>query len=344
MKTKPKPYFLQTSEWSQFWLESSQKQHFIHYISYETDGITLSAYCYEYPWHLGKSFLYIPKGPIFQIKGDFSKKKLAQAYKSFLAKIVALAKQNKSVFIKIDFDYNFTNLIDIDSNENLLKFTKSVTDQSVQISKKTLQYLSTMILDCSNLQKNEDQFKFVESNKDFWSQTNENIRRYTRKSLKQNWIIDTSKTTQNFDDFWQVYQSTAQRQGFAIHPKTYFQSMFAKEFVRIIVLKDETGLPHCCWFGILLDSTLYYLYGGNDDYSFSHHGQYLAHLIALQSAANEEAKNYDLGGYDSEKGFGKFKEGYRGKIVKFLGPLDIILEPLIYTTLNKFINILKAFK
>jgi lipid II:glycine glycyltransferase (peptidoglycan interpeptide bridge formation enzyme) len=344
MNTDQKPYFLQTSQWSQFWLESAAASHHVHYISHKSQDVELSAYLYQYPWYLGKSFLYIPKGPLFKIKNDLTKEQLTQEYKIFLTKIIEFAVQNKQVFIKLDFDYNITDLLYLHDNSSLSELIKNFTNKVVRISKKSLQYLSTMILDCGKLQKDDDPSKFIASNSDFWSRTNENIRRYTRKSLKQNWTVDTSKTSQNFEDFWQVYQSTAHRQDFAIHPKCYFQAMFAKDFVRIIVLKDELGKPHCCWFGVVLEGTLYYLYGGNDEYSFSHQGQYLAHLVALQIAANEEIYSYDLGGYDPEKGFGKFKEGYRGKIVQFLGPIDIVLQPTAYTAVNTMIEIGRKLK
>jgi lipid II:glycine glycyltransferase (peptidoglycan interpeptide bridge formation enzyme) len=339
-----KPYFIQTKEWSEFWLQSAHKNHDSHYFEHKSKLVDIAAFTYQYPWYIGKYFLYIPKGPTFKVNSEITKEQLIAEYKIFLAKITEFAAQNKCVFIKLDFDYNFTDLLYIDSNNTILKFVESTTKHKTVLSTKSLQYLSTMLLDCHGLSKNDNLPHFLEDNKHFYSQTNENVRRYTRKSLKQNWQIETSKTTENFEHFWQVYESTAKRQSFAIHTKSYFETMFASEFVRIIVLKDEQNIPHCCWFGVAFGETLYYLYGGNDDYSFTHQGQYLAHLVALQIAAKEKLLSYDLGGYDSEKGFGKFKEGYRGKVVKFLGPVDIVLQPLVYNTLNKLINTVKRIR
>lgn len=341
---KSQPYFLQTSQWSQFWQESAEKNHQVYFISHKSKDIELSAFVYKYPWHFGKSFLYVPKGPILKIINDLEKPQILCEYKNFLSKITDFAAQNKCIFIKLDFEYIFTNLLDIKDTSNILELHKKATKFEVLLSTKSLQYLSTMIIGCTNLQKNDDLAEFLESNKSFWNQTNENIRRYTRKSLKQSWKINISKTTENFEDFWHVYQYTSKRQAFATHTKSYFETMFTKDFVRIIILKDEQGVPHCCWFGIILNETLYYLYGGNDDYSFSHQGQYLAHLVALQIAAKEEVKSYDLGGYDSQKGFGKFKEGYRGDIVNFLGPIDILLGSNTYRLINFIVDNGKKLK
>jgi lipid II:glycine glycyltransferase (peptidoglycan interpeptide bridge formation enzyme) len=255
-----------------------------------------------------------------------------------------LAKANNITYIKLDFDYHFTNLLDIKDNNQLLKFVSTHTTSKVVVSNKTIQYLSTALLDCSTLQYSDTIDDLMNINTSFWSKTNENIRRYTRKSLKQDWKIETGNTKDNFENFWSVYQSTANRQKFAIHPKSYFEKMLEHEFVRLIILKDSEGTPHSVWFGVEIDDTLYYLYGGNDDYSFDHYGQYLIHLVATQIAAQEKVKSYDLGGYDSSKGFGKFKEGYRGNIVTFLGPVDIILDPFYYHLIQTGIHALKRLK
>jgi lipid II:glycine glycyltransferase (peptidoglycan interpeptide bridge formation enzyme) len=344
MITVSKPYFIQTKDWSDFWLQSLDSNHQKHIINHKHADIEFCAIIYQYPWHLGQSFFYIPKGPVFVISGDISKAQILVQYQIFLQKIIALAEEKNIAFIKLDFDYQFTDLFDIADNTDLLQFISGNTKKRSIISQKTVQYLSTMLLDCQSLKYDKSLVNFVETNKDFWSKTNENVRRYTRKSLKQNWKIDTSKSKQNFEHFWSVYESTAKRQSFAIHPKSYFEKLFKQDFVRVIVLSDEKNEPHCCWFGISLQGTLYYLYGGNDDYSFAHQGQYLAHVVALQIASKEQIACYDLGGYDSEKGFGRFKEGYRGKIVGFLGPIDIILKVNRYSTMNIFLKTAKAIK
>jgi lipid II:glycine glycyltransferase (peptidoglycan interpeptide bridge formation enzyme) len=344
MSTLHLPYFLQTKDWTDFWIKSVDTKHQIHYISHESEEISLSAYIYHYPWHVKQTFLYIPKGPYIQVKKDIDHTALQREFRSFLTKITELAQKEKATFIKIDADDYFTSLLEIHSNDKLLHFIRSCTPHTSIISKKSLQYLSTMVLDCGDLVKEENPQQFLLSNSAFWSKTNENIRRYTRKSLKQNWSIDTDKTPENFEHFWQVYTHTAQRQEFAIHPKSYFEAMFKHDFVRIITLKDEQGVPHCCWFGVKIDDTLYYLYGGNDTYSFEHYGQYLMHLVATQIAAREGVKYYDLGGYDSTKGFGKFKEGYRGRIIQFLGPVDIVLKKPEYFAIFSGIQAIKMIK
>jgi lipid II:glycine glycyltransferase (peptidoglycan interpeptide bridge formation enzyme) len=105
----------------------------------------------------------------------------------------------------------------------------------------------------------------------------------------------------------------------------------------LITLSDENG-PQSVWFGVSFDDTMYYLYGGNTEVSFKKYGQYLVHLVATEIIARENLKKYDLGGYDSTKGFGKFKDGYRGEIVHALGPIDIILKKQLFTYINMFIS------
>ena len=339
------PYFVQTKEWADFWLSTMGKNHQAHYISYTFEGGEFGCWAYQYPWQLGQSFLYIPKGPVLLSFNADDSSRLSKEFCVFINKIVAHGESLGVVFVKIDFDYILTDSLGLKNDEQILNIVKQNVMCPSSLSAKTIQYLSTMILDCTELIKSDfddGPDNFYRQNQSFFGQTNENIRRYTRKSLTKNWVIDTTKTSENFEHFWSVYLATAHRQNFAIHPRDYFEKMLGQDFVRLIVLKDESGVPHCCWLGVKIGDTLYYLYGGNDSYSFENYGQYLIHLVALQIASNENVTKYDLGGYDNSKGFGKFKEGYRGEIVRFLGPIDILLKPVIYHSINKSIQIVKS--
>jgi SanA protein len=85
-----------------------------------------------------------------------------------------------------------------------------------------------------------------------------------------------------------------------------------------------------------------YLYGGNTAISRKRHGQYLIHLAALYLATQEDTQFYDLGGYDSDKGYGQFKEGYKGALRSFLGPVDLVCRPLVYNSLQGLIGLVKG--
>jgi lipid II:glycine glycyltransferase (peptidoglycan interpeptide bridge formation enzyme) len=324
-----KPYFLQTLEWAEFWKSAHDDKHSYQEFSYTCNEVTFTEIGYTYPWHFGQSFLYLPRFCVITARSNPTEQQIQTGLQEFLKIIIQKALSSNHTFIKLDTGFDFQQATGIQKNDDFKSLVQqNILDLTVTHSKKTLQYLATMVLDCSNLQvktATETYLDFYLNNKRFWGKTNENVRRYTKKSYSQNWKIDSSKTVENFEKFWLVYQHTAQKHDFGIHPKNYFETMIKHDFVRIITLSDEHGVQSV-WFGVVFDDTMYYLYGGNTDISFKKYGQYFIHLVATDLISQERLKSYDLGGYDPNKGFGKFKEGYRGEIITALRPIDIILK------------------
>jgi lipid II:glycine glycyltransferase (peptidoglycan interpeptide bridge formation enzyme) len=342
MEYLTKPYFHQSLQWARFWKSAHDNKHSFQQFSHSYYDITFTAIGYSYPWQFGQSFLYFPRFCSIISSKEPTQQEIQQGLKEFVMVITNQAQGH--TFIKIDTGFDFQTATGIQTNEDLIRpIQASSSKLSVSHSQKTLQYLSTMILDSTRLEEKkptETYLDFYLNNKGFWSKTNENVRRYTKKSSSQDWHIDSSKTQDNFEKFWQVYQHTAQKHDFGIHPKSYFKAMITHDFVRLITLSDDQGVQSV-WFGVVFDDTCYYLYGGNTDTSFKKYGQYFIHLVATDLISQEGLMSYDLGGYDPKKGFGKFKEGYRGKIVTALGPIDIILNSSLYNVTTHLIWLAK---
>lgn len=352
------PYFLQTQEWAEFWLQSSNfeqnKKHSFYTVSSSNHSIKKQEkiFIYEYPWQLKQKFWYIPKLYLPDNSSDYK-----NDFQEILNKIDELADFHKPTFIKVDFDYQwlnkleiFDNLANLDFVQKALKKTKK--PYKAELSIKNIQFLSTMTLDLDLIEsKNTKSFsnqydleslkQFWQFSEEFWKNTNQKTRRYSKKSLSKEWLIDTQKTTENFETFWRIYKETSKRQKFAIHSRIYTKMLFDQDFTRIIILRDFDNLPQCVWFGQISDQTLTYLYGGNSEESFEKYGQYLCHIVAIKIGVDNHLKFYDLGGYNPSLGFGKFKEGYKGEIRNFLGPIDIILKPLKFNFTNGLIKIAK---
>jgi lipid II:glycine glycyltransferase (peptidoglycan interpeptide bridge formation enzyme) len=185
--------------------------------------------------------------------------------------------------------------------------------------------------------------KFFENSKDFWASTSQKVRRYTRKAIanskEMGWKIQITKGKKGFDDkafvnFYSQYLLTSQRQNFVIQPRQYLSDLFENEFCYIVLIKDDFHNTLSVWMGIESEQTLTYLYGGNSQAGLDNHSQYLIQLVAIALAKNLDKNFYDLGGYDANKGFGQFKDGYKGHIRSFIGVVDIVLKPRLYKILN----------
>lgn len=342
--TKYPKYFLQTKEWGQFWLQANPSDHRFFSIQLDQDS---EVWVYEYPWQLGAKFWYIPRLD------------LGQKYRENLVKIINKAKNSKIVFIKTDFDDNWLETQKLQNNPDLISFLSGQNLQvQINLSHKKIQFTQTPVLDLGEILKNSETFtqaeiekptteklsQFYQNTQIFWANTNQNVRRYTKKSLTQGWQISTVKNDQTFQDFLKIYNQTKDRQNFAIQTNKYLKDLFNQQNSRLIVLYNSQNQPQSVWFGLVSEKSLTYLYGGNTEESFKRHGQYLLHLVAVAMGTAEKLRFYDLGGYDSSSGYGKFKENYRGRIRNFLGPIDFVLDKPKYSLISLLIKFIKVFR
>lgn len=340
----------------------------------------LKSIVYEFPWYFGEKFWYVPKLGVLETEDnseenewqDVSEENLKILLLKHLNEIQNLAKQKSMAYIKIDIEAGLCQKLKITNNGQLLKLVSHKINAKAKISSKKIQYVQTITLDLTaiagqNFQQIFDysdpdillktktelspnvfsaaNYKdFYNESQSFWKTTNSNIRRYTKKALDLEWTVSVEKSDQNFEAFWQVYNSTKDRQNFVIHSRDYVYRLFQKDNTHLIVLRDYSGNPQCVWFGMNWGNTLDYLYGGNNEYSFQNYGQYLIHLVAIHQAKSLGLKYYDLGGYEKNTGYGKFKENYKGELRTFVGPIDMPIKDLKYRLISRFVEFLKGLK
>lgn len=347
------PYFLQSKAWANFWKKANGSGHDAFFLSSESKP-EISSWVYQYPWQLNQNFWYIPRFPFSKSKSYHPKD-----VQEFFKKLIAKAKTENVTFIKLDFDDEFCQQLELNENADLKKLLKQMNlAAAVRISRKSIQFLQTSTLDLDSCLRGEAVYlakkavhiglnenipvssvkEIYDATTEFWNTTNQKIRRYTKKSFNYPWQISVDKSEQNFQAFIQVYALTKDRQDFAIQTTEYLRELFFTDQTRIIVLKSETGQPECVWFGYVSSDTITYLYGGNTSFSFQNQGQYLSHVVACTLAVAEGLRFYDLGGYNPKLGFGQFKEGYRGTIRTFLGPIDLVVKPWRYLFTNFIIT------
>jgi lipid II:glycine glycyltransferase (peptidoglycan interpeptide bridge formation enzyme) len=341
-------YFYQTQEWREFFLKANSSLHDVH----DIDFLGFNFQIFEYPLYAKQNFWYIPRG--FGQQNNIDSPKLLE----LLTYLKVLAQQNNDiVFIKFEIEdiyYNHS-----DENINSFQFLKEfLTNKHIQksenivISNRQIQYLSTIILDLSNLQVSkandltlEALSQLYEQNTDWFCQNLDKRTRYgTKQALSKNWNISSLKTKSNFDKFYDLLADTAIRQGFNIHSYQYLKTLFEMDFSRFFVLFDNNAEIKAGWMGVNIEGVYYNLFGANSQYSRDNYGQYLSHLLAIYLAKTEDVKYYDLGGLDNKSGFDLFKKGYKGQVINWLGPYDLILKPLKYNLYNQMREIKNLVK
>lgn len=348
-------YFLQTLNWANFWKEANPNNHqFFEIELKDKTGLVFDKLIvYEYPWYFKEKFWYVPRAFFSEVfKKTDSNGSDDLVFFSNFQKLLDQAKKKGICFLKIDLDSNQTKKYSWQSNQDFLNFIKTRLSVKTELSSRHIQFLQTMTLDLNQIKENKtftiqpvlkatELQSIFNADLAFWKKTNQNIRRYTKKSFEKNWKVRTEKSPKVFKDFFLLYNQTKDRQRFYIQPKDYLEKLFKNTSSRIMVLYNQLDQPQAGWFGLISEDTLTYLYGGNSLESFKNYGQYYLHFLAINLAKQEKLKFYDLGGYNPDLGFGKFKEGYRGDIRIFLGAFDIPLKSVKFTLIK---NCLKAVK
>lgn len=331
--------FLQTKEWQGFWLTANDSNsHKILDIQNQK--------VYEYPWYFGYKFWYLPRTNL-----DFENQKDVDTFNLIYQKAKT---ESKVAFLQ--FGLNFENYANYETPKSFVQKFETDFELKLNSARKNLQWLETTVLLTEKINFDENQKDttpelqlanikhFWEINQVFFKERNENIRRYTKRSLDQGWKIDSQKVGENFEKFYKLMKQTAQRQKFFLHSKKYYKTLFDQEFSYLFLLLDENGEPQSCWFGICLEDTLVYLYGANTEIGLQKKAQYLDHLVALYLAKKLGAKKYDLGGLGENKGYSKFKLNYHGELEKYFGEWELVTSKMPYFGLKMLFKIVDLFR
>jgi lipid II:glycine glycyltransferase (peptidoglycan interpeptide bridge formation enzyme) len=315
------PYFNQSLEWSNFFVKANNNQHEIITIVHEGFKILV----YQYPF-IGKSkFWYVPRFLIF--KEGYSSEQYIDITNQILAIINLQAKQNKISYITFDFDKR---LLDNCNYNSATQFNVPLKTGS-----KKLQYLTTPILDVTNLEGESSLtvLEFFKANeKGFFGKVNKTCRNLTRRALEKNWQYEVTKDLTSFDKFWELWNLTAQKHGFNLHPKQYIIDLLSYDWAELIVIKDMHGVIQSGGIIVTIGDSSIHLYGANSDEALEKGSQYFFHVLALKLIKAKQKqgkiiKTYDLGGSD-DAGYGNFKKSYKPEYLYFDGPYDIVLNPI----------------
>ena len=172
--------------------------------------------------------------------------------------------------------------------------------------------------------------------------------------------------------FHQLLSETALRNGFSVHDESYYRtalSVFAHQHTSCEAMPPENGAslldPHACVHLLLaecqgelvaglmlfaLGKRAWYLYGASSDRHRNLMASYATQLAAIKKAKDCGATTYDMWGIpdadeevleaafdqrdDGLWGVYRFKRGFGGEVVRYVGAREMVLNPL-YTVARK---------
>lgn len=261
-----------------------------------------------------------------------------------MAALQQLAKKYKAIYIKME--PNVKKAIDQNQEDNsAVQFLKKfqIEEGRPLFTRYTFEL---------NLELSEEELLSKQSSK-----TRYNVKLAEKKGVKI--IEDTSE--RGLEDYLKILEETTKRQGFYAHTPDYFRKLWEN-------LKNS-GMMHIfkavyenkvlvVWIVFVFNGVLYYPYGASSSLCREVMASNLMMWEIIRFGKAKGCKNFDMWGSlgpdpDPKSpwgGFHRFKKGYGGDLVEFIGSYDLVNDyPMykIYTLAEnlrwKFLRLKKKF-
>jgi lipid II:glycine glycyltransferase (peptidoglycan interpeptide bridge formation enzyme) len=293
--------FLNTEAWAEF-------QRSIGHPTWRFDNGKIRANIIRHNVGFGRNYLYIPHGPVLDVNAMQAVKNELTQFTWFLRR---LAKEQKSMFVKMEPQADTA--------------VELIQSHAVRLKKssKLIQPRRSLTLDLSL------------SDEELMSQmhhkTRYNIQLAQRKGLE-------FRESTDIGAFWNLMQKTTTADGFAPHPRDFYEKLLALEgeleTKLFFVYNGETPLA-----GMILlihDGAAYYLHGAMDREFKSLMAPYLMQWEAIRLARTRGCALYDFWGIDSNRwpGVTRFKLGFGGKHIEYPGAFDLVISRFWYFMYN----------
>src|SRR3989344_8651910 len=314
--------FLQSYEWGNF---QQMSGHDVTRIVVKESGlIMLAAQIFRYTLPLGKSHLYIPYGPVFNLLQDSRDR---EVFNFLIAELKKLAsKESGVIFLKVEMDKEWGEIDPIAAG-----FRKSEKD---------VQARETMIIDLTSPE--EDMLARMKQ------KTRYNIKIAQKHGVK---IVSLDSAQMDPKIFVSLLEETAMRNGFRTHGGKHYLDMMDL-FLGKPVSPQANSLSQKLYFayykGDVSAAALVVFFGGR---AVLLHGAssgqyrnimapYLLHWEIMRDAKRLGFAEYDFWGIVTPRtdkkqarqwlGFSRFKEGFGGRVVEYPGAYDLVFDKLWY--------------
>ncbi len=272
-----------------------------------------------------QTIAYVPKGPV----ADLADVEVTQ---TLLEALHHLCRQRRAILLKVEPDM---------AEDPAL--AQRLTDLGFRPSPQTIQPRCTILLDLTS-----DPEAILARMK---SKTRYNIRLAARKG-----VTVREGTSEDLPGFYRLMQITGQRDGFGIHSESYYQTAhqlfvpqgLARLFLATLEDKVLGGI-----MAFAFGQRAWYMYGVSSDEHRNLMPNYLLQWEAIKWARERGCLTYDLWGIPDEEeevlereflkrsdglwGVYRFKRGFGGQVVHYLGAYDYVYSPLLYRLYNQLV-------
>ena len=285
--------------------------------------------------------MYVPKGPVM----DFTKTEIREAIFDHLQ---GLARRRRVIWLKIDPDIPAATGIpdypDSDRpdtpNPHGQAVIQSLRQRGWRFSSSQVQFRSTLMLDLS------------ESTDEILAGMSQSTRRKIRKAEKSGVVVREADLSRDNDlkTLYDLYNITGDRQDFVIRPLEYYREAWTRF--------QEAGLAHAliaemdgkALAGLVLyhiGNRVWYFYGMSSSEQRDLQPNYTLQWNVIQWAKANHYQAYDWWGApdifsedDPMWGVYRFKDGFGGKVVRWIGAWDFAPYPVLYSLYERVLPVL----
>ncbi|MCI8554450.1 MAG: aminoacyltransferase [Clostridiales bacterium] len=172
--------------------------------------------------------------------------------------------------------------------------------------------------------------------------------RYNIRLALKKGVVCRHYGAERVDEFFELLQETAARDGFKIRQKAYY--------VKMLSAFGNHGRLYLCHLGdIPLSGAVvvnyagktHYVYGASSSQYRDYMPNYLMQWEIIKWALETECTLYSFEGipyYDDENhpnyGVYRFKRGFNGRVLNFAGEFDYVFKPAVFKTVNSFLKMM----
>lgn len=318
LQSHKKGHFLQSPEWAKLKSEWTNEVLLVEDEKGNIKG-SMSILIRKVPY-FKSTMMYSPRGPVCDIHDK-------EVIKELVAGIKELAQKYNAFILKVDPDVPSSD----EEFKTIVKECGFKIKENVKDFTEVIQPRYVFRLNVEN--KTEEELL-----KSFHEKTRYNIRLAGRKGVT---IRDGGR--EDLKDFYRIMKETGNRDDFLIRPLEYFEQMYdcmGKEYLRVI-MADYNGKPISGAIAIYYGNKVWYLYGASSNENRNVMPNYLVQWEMIKWAIEKKCDIYDFRGvsghvdeHHPQYGIYKFKKGFNGDFVEFVGELYMVFKPITNFAFN----------
>lgn len=179
------------------------------------------------------------------------------------------------------------------------------------------------------------------SEEELLAQMKEKTRYNVNLAQRKGVVVQEENSPEAFESYLSLLQETAKRDKFFSHNEQYHRTMWEvlhQEGLARLLIARFNGQPLVAWVLFVWKNFLYYSYGASSSQNREVMASNLMYFEACKFGKKLGLTTFDLWGAlgpnpspkDPFYGFHRFKEGYGGKLVEFVGSYDLVLNEPMY--------------